>query len=73
MTYTHGVDEEIQWDPEAIDYIRSRGDRYPAAEGIEPEWTQEVMTDVDPSRSNQTPSPGWAPRGSSATPRRRSG
>jgi hypothetical protein len=39
--------EEIQWDLEAIDYIRSRGDRYPAAEGIEPEWTQEVMADVD--------------------------
>ena len=41
------MDEEIQWDPDAIDYIRSRGERYPAAEGIEPAWTQEVMADVD--------------------------
>ncbi len=37
----------IQLDPEAIAYIRSRGDRYPAGEGIDPEWTQEVMADVD--------------------------
>ena len=28
-------------------YIRSRGDRYPAGEGIEPDWTQEVMADDD--------------------------
>mgnify|MGYP001029987513 CR=1 FL=1 len=39
--------EEIQWDPEATGYIRSRGDRYPNAEGIETDWTQEVMQDVD--------------------------
>ncbi|MBD3781850.1 MAG: hypothetical protein IE926_02670 [Micrococcales bacterium] len=39
--------EQIQWDPEAIDYIRSRGDRYPGADGIEPDWTQEVMDDLD--------------------------
>ena len=41
------MDEEIQWDPGAIDCIRSRGERYTAAEGIEPGWTQEVMADVD--------------------------
>jgi hypothetical protein len=41
------VGEEIRWDPEAIAYIRLRGDRYPAGEGIEPDWTQEVMEDVD--------------------------
>lgn len=39
--------EEIQWDPDAIAYIRSRGDRYPDSLGIEPQWTQEVMDDRD--------------------------
>ncbi|WP_299446352.1 hypothetical protein [uncultured Phycicoccus sp.] len=39
--------EEIQWDTEASEYIRSRGDRYPDADGIEPGWTQEVMDDAD--------------------------
>ncbi len=38
---------EIQWAPEAIAHIRSRGDRYPDADGIEPDWTQEVMEDDD--------------------------
>ena len=37
----------IQWDAAAIAYIRSRGDRYPAGLGIEPQWTQEVMDDVE--------------------------
>jgi hypothetical protein len=41
------VGEEIQWDPGAIAYIRSRGERYPDGLGIEPRWTQEVMDDVD--------------------------
>ena len=41
------VVEEIQWDAEAIAYIRSRGDRYPDGVGIEPEWAQEIMADVD--------------------------
>lgn len=39
--------EEIHWDAAAIAYIRSRGDRYPDGLGIEPQWTQEVMGDVD--------------------------
>lgn len=30
-----------------MEYIRSRRDRYRESVGIEPEWTQEVMTDVD--------------------------
>jgi hypothetical protein len=41
------VGEEIQWDPEAIAYIRSRGERYADAEGVEADWTQEVMADDD--------------------------
>ena len=39
--------EDINWDSDASAYIRSRGDRYPDGVGIEPEWTQEVMADVD--------------------------
>ena len=51
--------EEIQWDPDAIAYIRSV-DRYPGSLGIEAQWTQEVMDDVDllalePRRRRQTP------------------
>ena len=39
--------DEIQWDPDTSAYIRSRGERYPAGVGIEPQWTQEVLDDVD--------------------------
>ena len=53
-TYTGPVGEEIHWDPEATEYIRSRGDRYPDADGIEPDWTQEVMDDVDLHPQRQT-------------------
>ena len=41
------VGEQIRWDTEAVAYIRSRGDRYPNSVAIEPDWTQEVMADVD--------------------------
>ncbi|MGL5928211.1 MAG: hypothetical protein ACRCY8_04680 [Dermatophilaceae bacterium] len=41
------MDEQINWDVDAIAYIRARGERYPDGMGIEPEWTQEAMTDVD--------------------------
>jgi hypothetical protein len=40
------VGEEILWDPAAIAYIRSRGERYPDGVGVAPEWTQEVRADV---------------------------
>ena len=39
--------EEIQWDPNAMAYVRSRGARYPDGLDIEPQWTQEVMADVN--------------------------
>ena len=39
--------EEINWSPDAIAYIRSRGSRYPRGMGIEPDWTQEAMDDID--------------------------
>ena len=39
--------EEIPWDPDAVAYVRSRGDRYPDGLDIEPQWTQEVMADVN--------------------------
>jgi hypothetical protein len=38
---------ELQWDAESAAYIRGRGDRYPGADGVESDWTQEVMSDVD--------------------------
>jgi hypothetical protein len=41
------VGEEIQWDRDAMAYVRSRGDRYRDGLDIEPEWTQEVMDDLD--------------------------
>ncbi len=37
MGYAAVVGEEIQWDAEAMTYIRSRGDRYPDGVGIEPQ------------------------------------
>ncbi len=47
MAYAAVVGEAIQWDSAAIAYIRSRGDRYPDGVGVDPQWTQEVMADVD--------------------------
>lgn len=32
---------------ESAAYIRSRPDRYPGGQAIEPEWTQEALDDVD--------------------------
>ena len=39
--------EVLNWDEESAGYIRGRGDRYPGGLGIEPEWAQQVMHDVD--------------------------
>ncbi len=39
--------EVLSWDGESAGYIRGRGDRYPGGLGIEPEWAQQVMHDVD--------------------------
>ena len=39
--------EELIWDAESADYIRSRPDRYPGGQAIGPEWTQEALDDVD--------------------------
>jgi hypothetical protein len=60
---------ELQWDPESAAYIRGRGDRYPGADGVEPDWTQEVMSDVDllafepdpKSRMGAARFIGWSP------------
>jgi hypothetical protein len=38
---------ELRWDAESAAYIRGRGDRYSGADGVEPDWTQEVVSDVD--------------------------
>ncbi|MGM0385699.1 MAG: hypothetical protein ACQERF_06945 [Actinomycetota bacterium] len=39
--------EELIWDAESAAYIRSRPERYPGGQAIEPEWTQEALDDVD--------------------------
>jgi hypothetical protein len=38
---------QLIWDEDSAAYIRSRGERYPKGMNIEPEWTEEVMADVD--------------------------
>lgn len=38
---------ELSWDLQSAAYIRGRSGRYPGGTGVEPEWTQEVMADVD--------------------------
>ena len=39
--------ETLNWDDEAASYVRSRGERYPGAVGVEPQWAQEVLDDPD--------------------------
>ena len=39
--------EVLNWDAESAAYIRSRGDRYPGGSGIEPEWAQQAMDDIE--------------------------
>ena len=53
---------ELHWDVESIAYIGSRSTRYANATDIDPDWTREVLIDVD-----MMALPGWAPPGSSAT------
>jgi len=37
------VGDELIWDAESADHLRSRHDRYPGGQAIEPEWTQEAL------------------------------
>lgn len=39
--------EELIWDEGSAAYIRSRAARYPGGLAIEPQWTQQVMDDLD--------------------------
>jgi hypothetical protein len=63
------VGEIPQWDADSAAYIRARGDRYPGGTGVEPGWTQEVMSDVDllafepdpKSRMGAARFIGWSP------------
>jgi len=65
------VSDELQWDADAAAYIWGRGDRYPGADGVKPDWTQEVMSDVDllafepgpKSRMGASRFIGWSPTG----------
>lgn len=43
------------WPAAQADYIRARGECYPGAVGIEPEWTLEA--DADPHRIVRDPDP----------------
>jgi hypothetical protein len=45
--YTGDVGEELIWDEGSAAYIRSRPGRYPGGRAIEPEWTQQVLDDID--------------------------
>lgn len=45
----------LWWRAEDADYIRRRGERYPGATGIEPEWTLEAAH--DPRRIVRDPDP----------------
>jgi len=43
MLYTGNV--WLWWAREDADYLRTRSARYPGAQNLQPEWTQEVMAD----------------------------
>jgi hypothetical protein len=45
----------LWWRDQDADYIRRRGERYPGASGIEPEWTLEAAS--DPRRIVRDPDP----------------
>ena len=47
MDYTIEDGRGLGWDEVSAAYIRSRSKRYPNGMDIEPEWTEEVMADVD--------------------------
>jgi hypothetical protein len=41
------VPEVVHWSAAGISYIGSRSTRYPGAVDLDPDWTQEVLTDPD--------------------------
>lgn len=41
------MSEALIWDEDSAAYSRSRGERYPNGMDLEPDWTREVMADVD--------------------------
>ena len=47
--------DDLWWRDQDADYIRRRGERYPGASGIEPEWTLEAAS--DPRRIVRDPDP----------------
>ena len=46
---------DLWWREQDADYIRRRGERYPGATGVEPEWTLEAA--ADPRRIVREPDP----------------
>lgn len=61
------MDGELVWDEDSAAYIRSRGKRYPNGMDIAPEWTKEVMADVDLVALEPDPKSRMGASGSSAT------
>lgn len=53
MCYTVAVPAELWWDDEDADHIRTRSQRYPGANDIEPSWTVEAA--ADPRRVVRAP------------------
>lgn len=61
--------DDLWWRDQDAEYIRTRGERYPGATGIEPEWTleaaadpQRIVRDPDPrSRTGSTRLIGYSP------------
>lgn len=47
--------DDLWWRDQDADYIRHRGEGYPGASGIEPEWTLEAAS--DPRRIVRDPDP----------------
>jgi hypothetical protein len=48
-------DDVLWWPDEQADYIRSRGERYPGAAGVDAEWTLQAA--ADPQRIVRDPDP----------------
>lgn len=55
MQYDCAMRFELWWPAEQADYIRHRGERYPGAVGIEPEWTLQAA--ADPRQIVRDPDP----------------
>ena len=70
LYYIDWVPEVIHWSAEGLSYIGSRWARYPGAVDVDPDWTQDVLTDPDLIAFEPDPKRVSTRRGSSANPQR---